>query len=303
MFCGIADSRIVCLTRDFCYETCGNGFAYVECAGCGHVYLRNRPDLPALDTIYPRSYLTYDYVDHLGGFINSLRNIVQKLKVAPLRRYAERGDSILDIGCGAGDFLALVRRFGDPSWDLYGVDFSPAAVEQLGRRGLKAIQARFEEMEWTGAPVGAIVMNQLIEHVADPAASIAKSFELLRPGGALIMETPNLDAWDARLFRRRYWGGWHAPRHWNLFTPATLGRCVEEAGLQLTEVTHILSPFSWLHSIQYLLRERFGWERLGRLFDVDNLLPLCLASGVDLVQRGVTGRTANMRLVAIKPAS
>jgi hypothetical protein len=71
----------------------------------------------------------------------------------------------------------------------------------------------------------------------------------------------------------------------------------------LTEVTHILSPFSWLHSIQYLLRERFGWERLGRMFDVDKLLPLCMVSGVDLIQRGLTGRTANMRLVAIKPAS
>lgn len=137
--------------------------------------------------------------------------------------------------------------------------------------------------------------------VADPGASIRKSFELLRPGGVLIMETPSLDAWDARLFRRRYWGGWHAPRHWNLFTPASLGRCVEEAGFKVALITHVLSPFSWLHSVQYALRERFGFHRLGRWFDVDRLLPLSIASGIDLLQLVLTGKTANMRVVAQKP--
>lgn len=299
--CGAGEAVVLCSTRDFCYETCSNEFQYVRCAGCGHVYLKNRPSLTAIEVIYPENYLTYDYEAHLGGLINKLRSFVQRAKVAPLRRHAASGDVILDVGCGGGDFLALVQRYGDPSWQLYGVDFSPAAIKQLTQRGQKGIEARFEEMQWDGPPVGAIVMNQLIEHVADPGASIRKSFELLRPGGALIMETPSLDGWDARMFRRRHWGGWHAPRHWNLFTPASLRRCVEAAGFEVAEVKHILSPFSWLHSVQYTLRDRFGLGRIARWSDVDRIVPLCIAGTIDVLQLALTSKTACMRLVARKP--
>lgn len=300
--CGTDKSEEICITQDFCYETCENDFAYVRCSSCGHVYLRNRPTLDSLDVIYPNTYLTYGYEEHLGRFINDLRNRVQRAKVRPLAKFARPGDAVLDVGCGGGDFLSLVRRFGDASWHLYGVDFSPRAAESLRARGLEVVQERFEELDWQGRPVGAIVMNQLIEHVEDPIASVRKAAQILRPGGVLIMETPSLEGWDARLFRRRFWGGWHAPRHWNLFTAASLTRCVEQAGLEVAEITYLMSPFTWLHSIQYFLRDRLGWRTLGRWIDVDNFLPLCGAAAFDVLQLSVSRRTANMRFVARKPA-
>jgi SAM-dependent methyltransferase len=145
-------------------------------------------------------------------------------------------------------------------------------------------------------------MNQLIEHVEDPLAATRKAFEVLRPGGVLIIETPNINSWDARLFQKRYWGGWHAPRHWNLFDSETLSQCVKRAGFDIIEVSYILSPFSWLHSVQYCLREYFGLQRFARWFDVDHFIPLCIVSTLDLIQLGLTGRTANMRLIAKKPS-
>jgi SAM-dependent methyltransferase len=265
--------------------------------------LHNRPRLSELGVIYPDSYLPYDYESHLGGFINALRDRVQRVKIRPLERYLRAGDAIMDVGCGDGHFLDLVRRFGDPSWTLYGVDFSELAAERLRARGLNALQQRFEELDWADGTVGAIVMNQLIEHVEDPTASIAKAYDVLKPGGVLIMETPTLDGWDARLFRARYWGGWHAPRHWNLFTAQSLGRCVEEAGFHVAEVNYLLSPYSWLHSIQYFLTERLGWRRLARLFDVDRLVMLCASGVVDLAQIALSGKTASMRLIAQKPGT
>jgi len=302
VLCGGAANKLVCQTRDFCYETCGNEFSYVQCDDCGHVYLKNRPQTEALDVIYPRTYLTYDYDQHLGGFINGIRNRIQRMKLRPMQKYARQGDSIIDVGCGGGDFLALAKQFGDPSWQLFGVDFSDEALARLHARGLEGVKGRFEDMRWSGPPVGVIVMNQLIEHVEDPAAAVLKAFNILRPGGVLILETPNLDSWDARLFSKRYWGGWHAPRHWNLFNSETLSRCVLKVGFDLAEVSYILSPFSWLHSIQYGLRERLGWKRMAQWFDVDHFVPLCAASSLDLIQLAFTRRTANMRLIVQKPS-
>jgi len=302
VLCG--ETRIqatVCKTKDFCYETCDNEFEYVKCLSCSHVYLKNRPLIEALETIYPSTYLTYDYEQHLGGFINRLRNMVQKAKLQPVSKYARQNDVIIDVGSGAGDFLALAKKFGDPTWTLVGVDFSDRAIEGLRSRGLEDIQGRFETCDYDYDPAGVIIMNQLIEHVEDPVASLQKSFEILRPGGALIIETPNLRAWDPRIFRRRYWGCWHAPRHWNLFDAESLSGVARRVGFEVVQVKYTLNPFAWLHSVQYLLRDRFGWERIGRKFDVDNFLLLCGASGLDIIQKILTGRTSNMRLVVVKP--
>jgi len=63
-----------------------------------------------------------------------------------------------------------------------------------------------------------IVMQQVIEHVHNPPAVIAKLRSSLRSGGRLVMETPHLWSWDHLLFRSRYWEGYHIPRHFNLWT-------------------------------------------------------------------------------------
>jgi hypothetical protein len=136
----------------------------------------------------------------------------------------------------------------------------------------------------------------------DPKAVIAAGFEMLAPGGVMIVETPNLAAWDPRLFRKRYWGGWHCPRHWILYDDTTLRRAFEEAGFSIAATEYIFNPYCWLHSFQYGIRERWKMPRLARLFDVDILPSLVFAAGLDIVQKLLTRRTSNMRMIARKPA-
>ena len=299
--CGGSDHKPVARTKDFCYGTCDNEFDYVECGRCHHVYLKNRPIIEELGTIYPNTYLTYDYEEYLGGFINSIRQSFQKMRVRPISRYAKGEDGIIDVGCGGGDLLSLIKKYGDPQWRLYGVDFSPEAVERLRQRGIEAVQSRFEELEWSGPEVGVILMMQLIEHVESPKESLSKAFQILRQDGVLILETPSLDSWDAKIFKDRYWGGWHAPRHWSLFRERTLAEACRDCGFEIAEINYTLSPFSWLHSLQYKIRDKWGYDKLARQFDVDKFLPLCAASAVDVVQRLCHGKTGNMQMIVRKP--
>lgn len=287
--------------RDFEYATCANVFHFVECGQCGLVYLRNRPAISTLDIIYPREYIPHFFDKYLGGFIAGLRRRIQKAKVRPLSRLLPDNGYVIDVGPGNGEFLSLLREHGAAQWRLCGVDFSEAAIESIRSIGIQGIVSRFETLSWNAQPPMAIVMNQVIEHLADPQRAVRKAFELLAPGGILFIETPSIDGWDYKIFRRRYWGGWHTPRHWVLYNQETLGTLLRTIGFEIVETSYLLSPNFWLQSIHHFLVDRH--PRLARLFDVKIFPSLLVASAVDLIQKGVRNRTSNVRMIGRKPFS
>ncbi len=297
--CGSNISSPIAQGVDFEYNTCSNEFTYVRCAACGVIWLRDRPPTSQLSTIYPPSYIPYQFNEHLGGFIARLRDRVQQAKVGPLSKYAGTNAVIVDVGCGAGEFLRLMKAHGDKSWQLYGVDMAQEAIDHLAKYGIGGVVSRFETLEWKTTAPQVVVMNQVIEHVDDPAGAVKKAHNLLAPGGYFFCETPSADGWDCKLFERRYWGGWHIPRHWTIYTEASLRQLFERNGFEVVEVTYLLSPNFWLQSIHHYLHEK-GWPRLADYFDVSHFIPLAIFSAVDVLQKLVRGRTSNFRMVGRK---
>ncbi len=300
--CGGAGFDEIARSPDFEYATCENEFVFGRCRTCGLVHLLNRPSIDTLSTIYPASYIPHRFNEHLGPFITRLRNIVQGGKVRAIARYAAPDATIVDVGPGNGELLRILRDLGDKSWKLVGVDFADDAVQAVTEIGARGIKSRFEDLRWPdAAPPRIVIMNQVIEHLADPAAAIAKAFDILPPGGALVIETPSTAAWDARMFRGRHWGGWHTPRHWVLYDEATLRSALERSGFEVVETSYLLSPNFWLQSVHHYLSDRARLPRLAKLFDVKNFPMLAIASALDLVQRTITGKTSNFRMVGRKP--
>lgn len=299
--CGASVFSEIAKAKDFGYETCANEFIFVQCDECNLVYLRNRPDVSELSTIYPKNYIAYNYDEALGGFINWARNQVQKLKVRPIRKYMKSGGLIADVGCGSAHFLNILKKHGDSSWKLVGIDISPEAIAHLKRHGLQGVLGRFESLDWKLQSPTVIVMNQMIEHFEDPKAVVKKAFELLEPGGVIILETPSLEGWDTFLFRRRYWGGWHTPRHWCIYTERTLGSLLSQNGFEVVEVNYLANPWSWLHSFQYSIGDGLGLKKISKLFEVTNVFALALAVFIDVIQKVMRRKTSNMRIVARKP--
>jgi 2-polyprenyl-3-methyl-5-hydroxy-6-metoxy-1,4-benzoquinol methylase len=103
---------------------------------------------------------------------------------------------ILDIACGSGAFLAIAQRRG---WDVYGVEIS-AALCRVCRENTDATlyNTSFEEADLPLAAFDAVTMWDIIEHVLDPVAFIAKARSLLKPGGVLLICTPDEDSLLAR---------------------------------------------------------------------------------------------------------
>lgn len=300
--CGAVDFVDFAVSQDYEFASCRNVFEFVLCRNCGLVWLRNRPALSELGRIYSDEHSGYrNYREYLGSFIASMRDRVQAGKIDVFRRYAGNEAVIADIGCGEGALLQLLRRLGPPGWTLIGVEFLEEFAEFLHEQGFIAVQGRFETLEWQAPAPDVIVMNQVIEHLEDPQAATARAYELLKPGGVFVVETPCLGSWDQRVFRDRWWGGWHTPRHWHIFTEATLRQTFERQGFQIEEVTYLLNPWAWLQSLRFWIGRRLGWPWLGELFQVNSLPMVAAATLLDLFQRTVTRRTSNIRVVGRKP--
>lgn len=106
---------------------------------------------------------------------------------------------VVDVGCGDGMATELAAR-ANPGHRFVGLDWSADALRQARSRGLTLIRA---EVGAAGLPIGSasadvVIMSELIEHLVDPDAALDEAWRVLRPGGALLLSTPNLAAWYNR---------------------------------------------------------------------------------------------------------
>lgn len=137
------------------------------------------------------------------------------------------GGRLLDIGCGNGDFLARMRRRG---WIVEGLEVDPEAVEAArAAHGLTIHLGDLEGLAFPGNSFDAITMNQVIEHVHEPVPLIRECLRILKPGGKLVVATPNISSLGHRTYGRN-WSHLDPPRHLHLFTKRTLRECATRAG-------------------------------------------------------------------------
>ncbi len=300
--CPLCDSKSASVkveTKDYGFFTCENNFTFMECADCSGLYLRNRPLLSQLDQIYPNEYTAFN-PSNKSSLVQKARDSVQLKKYHYLRPHIQPDDAILEFGCGAGELLQAIKRAKGQSHKLVGIDFSDVAAKDLRENGIEFWNGDLLDYEGSSGAFGAVILNQVIEHVAFPTKVVGKINKLLRPGGVVYMETPALGAWDAKLLPLKYWGGWHAPRHFFVFSADTLSRVLREQGFEVIAVSYIFSPFLWANSIQFYLEQEWGQKKLAKFFRISCFPYLCLIGVVELLQLCLTGRTSNLRVLARK---
>jgi SAM-dependent methyltransferase len=298
--CGADDFAVEASGFDFEYATAANRFRFVRCAGCRHIYLNPRPSADDLGVIYPAHYYAYEEAGR--GLVAGLRRRWEGGKVRQYAEWIGAGPRrILDVGCGNGRFLSLLREFGPREWSLVGIDFEADAARQCADAGFETHVGRIEDFDPGDELFDAMIMLQLIEHVDDPGAICERVFELLRPGGCFIIETPNLAGIDHRLFRRSWWGHYHFPRHWNLFSTPALRRLLEDRGFEIERCEYLISTSAWTISLHNYFLDR-GWpDWFVRFFHFKNPLLLAIFVVVDSLRARLGQETSNQRIVARKP--
>ena len=125
----------------------------------------------------------------------------------------------------------------------------------MGRRnGLKIHKGIVQNLDLPQSSYDLAFMIATIEHVDDPTAVLRAVRSLLKPGGRLVIVTDNTDTLDFQLSQTRHWGGYHFPRHWNLFNSATMEAIARKTNLEVETLTTIISPVNWVYSIRLVSR-------------------------------------------------
>lgn len=154
---------------------------------------------------------------------------------------------ILDIGCGFGETLGYHKSRG---CEVYGVDADENVRRVADKFGFKVHVGLFDPNNYEPNYFDYVTMDQVIEHVTDPLATMRGIATVLRGGGRAILSTPNVGGWGARLFRRR-WINWHAPYHLQHFSRRSMTIAAAQAGLAVERAMTITSSewlcYQWIH--------------------------------------------------------
>jgi methionine biosynthesis protein MetW len=160
------------------------------------------------------------------------------------RRLLPPGGRVLDIGCASGGLLAVLR---DQARHLAGLELSASAARAAAEIGDQVVQGALEDPQLPFAPdsFDLVIIADVLEHLADPAAGLARAAGWCRPGGAVLVSVPNIAHWQARLtIVRGRWPqherGTFDASHLRWFTRDSLRALLESAALRDVELAAIV---------------------------------------------------------------
>ena len=226
---------VICGSDDFeeylqCIDhfVTGEKFTITTCGNCGFCITNPRPLLKDSAAYYDSE----QYVSHSKtsrGLTNTLFHQARKLTIRSKRNLVRKyssSRSILDYGCGTGEFLAEMK---DAGYSCTGLEPNSSARERAASTyGLNVIdEIGMGEIE--SGSLGCISLWHVLEHVYPLEKRVGEFFDKLEPGGTLIVALPNMLSYDAKKYGQ-HWAAYDVPRHIYHFTPSTVIRLMSHAG-------------------------------------------------------------------------
>lgn len=292
--CGHGEFTEVTTGTDYEYQTSFDDFYLVTCNNCGHLFLKNQPHPDELPVIYPDNYQPYRFETDLNPIVRWFRDRVQLAKVKDYKKFIKPNASIIEVGAGSGILIESLKRFGPSTWKLTANEFEMKRLQRLAGKGIEFAIGNFETIDFK-EKYDVIIMNQLIEHLYDPASMLKRCHSLLNKDGIVIIETPNYLSLDQKLFKSKYWGGYHIPRHFNIYSYKTLKQHLQLHNFNIVKQEFLLSPAFWVQSFHHYFFDRKS--SLSKIFTLNNI-PLTAAITALEVLLKTFYRTSNQRVVA-----
>jgi SAM-dependent methyltransferase len=198
----------------------------VRCTACGLVFVWPQPTPEELEALYSAGgyHAEVDEAERRRTFARRLRQVEEQ---------APRRGRLLDVGCSKGLFLDVARAEG---WDPVGVELNRNAVEEARRRGLDVRLGDLAAQSFEEASFDVVTLFDLIEHTRRPRDVLATCRRLLRPGGLVVITTPDIGGLVPRVTYALFgWtlGAWDHPTppgHLVQFSRRTLRRMLAESG-------------------------------------------------------------------------
>ena len=229
----------------------GYSFSYLKCQRCGLVFLSPHPDEKEILQFYERDYYG-EGLHKFHSWLEAPRLFFAWNRMRRVRKLFPAPGKALDIGCGQGTFLQLLKREG---WECHGTEVTAESASRASRLGIPVSVGEIGEKQFPPSSFDLITLWHVLEHLPEPPRTLKVLTRLLKKGGILAISTPNIDSLQAKVGRGQ-WFHLDPPRHLYLFSPRTLEQMMESLKFQLLELRHFSleqNPYGWLQSLLNLM--------------------------------------------------
>jgi ubiquinone/menaquinone biosynthesis C-methylase UbiE len=260
-FCPICKSnniKTVYSTHDRHYGIEGI-FNVSKCNSCLVRFINPMPTEDELTKLYPENTF-YAYTDFTQSLEekNNLKNKIKRSFFLEIRtkdpKFSKPG-KILDIGCGSGEFLYKYKQSG---WETTGVEVNSGAAS-LGNRvaELNIFAGSLIQANLNSNYFDYIRSNHSFEHITNPHEVLTEANKLLKPGGKFLIGVPNIDSFNAYVFRE-FWWYLGVPVHTFNYSVKSLSHLLEEHNFIIDSVKFNSDYSGILGSLQIFINRKNG---------------------------------------------
>ena len=246
----------VCQSPEFSYYPAGPNYTLAKCRQCGMVWDNKPPAEPT--AIYQENYYQNEggkggYSDYLASMKMNSKTFRRRLVAAGKKLGGDIASAtlrdrplLLDVGCALGDCLLEAKKLGweNPS----GLEVSEYAVEFARSRDLLVFQGDLFNHSFEPNSFDLITLQDMLEHTTNPLSQLEAAYQLLKPGGWILITTPNVDGILAKLLGS-FWYHYKPGEHLTYFSLKTINIALEKTGFVEIES----KPTSKSLSVEYIL--------------------------------------------------
>jgi SAM-dependent methyltransferase len=225
-----------------------NGYLGRKCANCGLIYISPRPRAEAVVELYQNDNAQISADAHIS--LERRSRLYARHHLGILGKFVREG-SLLEIGAGAGYFLAEARERG---YEPYAIEFNSAQAEFIrSELGIPCEQPPLGAASFGGRSFDVIYHCDVMSHFYDPVAEFRRMRAALRPGGWLIFETGNGGDVDPKYLE--HVSVFQYPDHLFFFSLANVLALLERSDFEFVEL-HRYSVLPQLRTLETLDRAK-----------------------------------------------
>ncbi|RIA11127.1 methyltransferase family protein [Flavobacteriaceae bacterium MAR_2010_72] len=210
---------------------------------------------PSLEKL-PEYYKSEHYISHTDGKRNLVEIIYQIVKSFALKRklklinsLKQNRGSLLDVGCGTGDFLKIAQQDG---WQVTGIEPNDKARLIANTKTKSNVFDSEELFNLNPSSFDVISLWHVFEHLPKLEEHLSRFNKLLKPNGTLIIAVPNYKSYDARHYKN-FWAAYDVPRHLWHFSKRAIARMLKTENMEVTRIDPMIFDSYYVS----LLSEKF----------------------------------------------
>jgi 2-polyprenyl-3-methyl-5-hydroxy-6-metoxy-1,4-benzoquinol methylase len=207
-------------------------FHVKQCISCSLAVTSPRPETNKLGEYYKSE----DYISHSGkssggiGWVYRIaRSFALTWKKNLIAEY-KKGETILDFGCGTGEFISTLKKNG---WKVLGVEPDTHAREKASKLTQQSISQNLSQLKEIKLDV--ITAWHVLEHVPDINETLLQLKNRLNKDGIIFIAVPNYQAKDSLIYKE-FWAGYDVPRHLWHFSKKSMSHLLDSQGFTLLKV-------------------------------------------------------------------